>query len=55
LVEAKSGPFAGDLHRAEEAKIHCGREHFEALQVRETPANYVTARSLDDVLARIDS
>ena len=36
---------------AERAKIECGKAHFAALKVSESPAQYRTARSLDDVLA----
>jgi type III restriction enzyme len=51
VVETKSSLFAADLRAAEQAKIECGEAHFEALAVREPPAKYVVARSVDDVLA----
>ena len=51
VVETKSGLFADDLRDKERAKIECGKAHFKALEVRETPARYVVARSVDDVLA----
>ena len=51
VVETKSGLFADDLREKEHAKIECGKAHFQALGVREAPAKYVVARSLDDVLA----
>lgn len=51
VVETKSGLFADDLRDKERAKIECGKAHFKALEVGESPAKYVVARSLDDVLA----
>ena len=41
VVESKGSLFSGDLRRAEEAKIDCGREHFKALgtEVRFKVAN----------------
>lgn len=30
--------------------IACGKEHFKAIEVRESPAQYIVARSLDDIL-----
>ena len=37
------------------AKIQCGKAHFEALQVREAPAQYVVVRTFDDLMARVES
>jgi type III restriction enzyme len=51
VVETKSGLYADDLRDKERAKIECGRAHFKALEVGESPAKYVVARSLDDVLS----
>ena len=51
VVETKSGLFTDDLREMERAKIVCGEAHFRALEVREAPAKYVVARSVDDVLA----
>ncbi len=51
VVETKSGLFADDLREKEGAKIQCGKAHFRALEVRESPAKYMVARSLEDVLA----
>jgi type III restriction enzyme len=51
VVETKSGLFADDLREKERAKIECGKAHFRALAVGESPAQYVVARSLDDVLS----
>ena len=51
VVETKSSLFADDLRDKESAKIECGKAHFKALEVRESPAEYMVARSVDDVLA----
>jgi type III restriction enzyme len=51
VVETKAGFFVDDLRGKEAAKIKCGRAHFEALEVREAPARYVVARSVEDVLS----
>lgn len=50
VVETKGGLFLDDLRDSEEAKIVCGKAHFAALRVSESPATYTVARSLDDVL-----
>jgi type III restriction enzyme len=50
VVETKSSLFSDELRDKEGAKIECGKAHFEALRVRETPARYVVARSVDDIL-----
>jgi type III restriction enzyme len=50
VVETKSGLFADDLRDKERAKIECGKAHFKALSVSETPARYIVARSLDQLL-----
>ena len=50
VVETKSGLFEDDLRDKEGAKITCGKAHFQALQVRESPAKYVVARSVDEIL-----
>ncbi|MGV8893840.1 MAG: type III restriction-modification system endonuclease [Burkholderiaceae bacterium] len=52
VVETKSSLFTDDLHDKESAKIECGKAHFQALAVGDSPAQYVVARSVDDVLAR---
>ena len=51
VVETKSGLFTDDLRDKERAKIECGKAHFRALEVREAPARYIVARTMDDVLA----
>ncbi len=53
VVETKSSLFTDDLRDAESAKINCGKAHFNALRVGESPADYVVARSVDDVLVQI--
>jgi len=40
-----------DLGDKESAKIKCGEAHFKALEVRESPARYVVARSVDGIIA----
>ena len=51
VVETKSSLFTDDLRDKESAKIECGKAHFKALQIQETPAQYIVARSVDDMLA----
>ena len=51
VVETKSGLFTDDLRDRERAKIECGRAHFKALAVRERPARYTVARTVDEVLS----
>ena len=53
VVETKSGLFTDDLGDKESAKIECGKAHFKALEVGNSPARYVVARNLDDVLAGV--
>jgi type III restriction enzyme len=55
VVETKGGLFADDLREKERAKIECGKAHFAALRVGESPARYVVARDLDDVLAVVQA
>ena len=50
VVETKSELFLEGLRDQERLKIECGKVHFGALQVREAPARYVVARTVDDVL-----
>lgn len=54
VVETKGSLLADDLRNKERAKVECGREHFKALSVGENPAQYVVARSLTDVMSRIE-
>ena len=55
VVETKSSLFTDDLRDKENAKIECGKAHFHALGVGEAPAQYIVARSLDDVLGIVMS
>ena len=50
VVETKGSLFADDLREKEGAKISCAKAHFDALRVKEAPAKYLVARSVDDVL-----
>ena len=50
VVETKSSLFTDDLRDRESAKIECGRAHFHSLAVGESPARYVVARSVGDLL-----
>jgi len=52
VVETKSSLFPDDLRNKESAKIECGKAHFLALATGESPAQYLVARSIDDVLAK---
>lgn len=49
VIETKSSLFTDDLRDKESAKIKCGKEHFKALMVCESPAQYIVARSVDDI------
>jgi type III restriction enzyme len=51
VVETKASLFGADLRGTESAKIECGKAHFDALADGESPAQYVVANSLDDVIA----
>ena len=53
VVETKGSLFTGDLRYTESAKIECGKAHFNALEVGESPARYEVATSLDKLLAGI--
>jgi type III restriction enzyme len=55
VVETKSSLFTDDLRDREGAKIVCGRAHFNALRVSASPAEYIVARSVDDVLNSADT
>ena len=49
IIETKGSRFLDDLRNTERAKIECGRAHFDAIRVSESPATYVVARSVDDI------
>jgi type III restriction enzyme len=50
VVETKSGLFGDELRYRERAKIECGRAHFSALAVGESPAQYIIAKDSNDLL-----
>ena len=52
VVETKSSLFTDDLRDKESAKIECGKAHFKALAVGENPAKFITARNIDDLMAK---
>jgi type III restriction enzyme len=52
VVETKSSLFTDDLRDRESAKIECGKAHFRALADGPSSAQYVVARSVDDVLVK---
>jgi type III restriction enzyme len=52
VVETKSSLFTDDLRDKESAKIECGKAHFKALAVGETPAQFIQARNIDDLIAK---
>ena len=53
VVETKGSQFANDLRGTELAKIECGKAHFSALAVEESPARYKVATSVEELLAGI--
>ncbi|MBI5868937.1 MAG: DEAD/DEAH box helicase family protein [candidate division Zixibacteria bacterium] len=52
VVETKSSLFLDDLRDRESAKIECGKAHFKALAVGDQPAVFITARNIDDLMAK---
>ena len=53
VVETKGSPFLDDLRITESAKIKCGQAHFDALNVSGSPARYMVATTLDELLATV--
>ena len=51
VVETKGSAFLDDLRNAERAKVECGKAHFEALRVGESPAVYRVVHTADELLA----
>ncbi len=49
VVETKGSRFADDLRDVESGKIECGKAHFNALRVGESPIRYEVAKSFDDL------
>jgi len=50
VVETKSSLFTDDILDKETAKIECGKAHFQALEKGESPARFVKATKLEDML-----
>lgn len=50
VVETKSTLFSDDLRDKESAKISCGKAHFEALAVDKSPAQFIVAHSVEDII-----
>ena len=53
VVETKGSPFLNDLRITESAKIACGKAHFKAVKVEESPARYEVATTVEELLASI--
>ena len=51
VVETKGSRFVDDLRGIEGAKVACGKAHFSALSVAESPARYEVATSVEELLA----
>ena len=51
VVETKASTLLDDLRLTEASKIECGKAHFQALQVRENPARYEVAATVDQLFA----
>ena len=49
VAETKGSSFIDDLRNRERAKVECGRSHFAALEVGETPAKYRVVHQLDEL------
>jgi type III restriction enzyme len=49
VVETKSSLYTDDLRDKESNKIECGKAHFKALHVGESPAHYLVATKADDL------
>ena len=50
VVETKGGLLKDDLREKEKAKIDCGKVHFNAIAEGDSPAHYIVARNIEDVL-----
>ena len=51
VVETKGSSAEEDLREREKEKIACARAHFGASRVMESPAEYVVATTLDEVVS----
>jgi len=50
VVETKGSNWWDDLRHIEGAKIKCGEKHFQVLAVGESPAKYIKAATVDDMM-----
>ncbi len=55
VVETKGSLFADDLRGTESARIKCGKAHFESLGIRESPARYEVATSVEEIFAAVSA
>ena len=53
VVETKGSLFSSDLRSYEDAKIECGKAHFDALKLKESSPRYEVATSVEDLLASV--
>ena len=53
VVETKGSAFLDDLRHAERAKVECGKAHFKALEVGESPARYRVVHKAEELLAQL--
>ncbi len=51
VVETKGSAFLDDLRKAEQGKVECGKAHFKALEVGESPAEYRVVHKAEELLA----
>ena len=49
VAETKGSSFNDDLRNSERAKVECGKAHFAALEVGETPVKYRVVHQLDEL------
>ncbi len=52
VVETKSSLFTDDLRDKESGKISCGKAHFQSIATHESAAQFIVARSVNDVLSK---
>lgn len=53
VVETKGSTLLGDLRGTEDAKIECGKAHFEAVAAGENPARYIKANTVEQVMKHL--
>ena len=51
VVETKGSNWWDDLRHKEGAKIKCGEKHFQVLAVGESPAKYIKATNVNDMMS----